>query len=256
MLVYAIDDEKAALYYLEEAIRECLPEEEIVTFDNPTKLLEAFKGRQADVVFCDIEMPVMNGIELAKELTKIREKLNIVFVTGFSEYAMDALNVYASGYVMKPCDVEDVKKALTRLRYPISKDVKVKTFGNFDVFVKGVAVKFRSPKSKELLAYLVDREGALVSRMEAAAILYEDDFSRIIQQQLSHNAKRLQEDLESSGVKGLFNIDNGYSVDLSNVDCDLVSFLKDDESVKYLGEYMEQYSWAEYRKAVLDEMAY
>ena len=256
MIVYAADDEKAALYYLERMIRRQLPDQEILTFSRASELLQAFAEKPADVVFLDIEMPGMAGIELAEELKRIKEQVNIIFVTGFSEYAMDALNIFASGYVLKPCSEEKIRAVLNNLRYPVEekKSIFVKTFGNFEVFYHGEPVKIRSPRSKELLAILINREGVVVSRQEVAAILFEDDYSRTKQAQLSHIATHLAEDLEAAGVRDFFFADNGYRVDMSLCECDAVEYLKGNSQYKYLGEYMEQYSWGEYRKEFFEKL--
>ncbi len=253
MLIYALDDEESALYYLESAIREAMPQAEVRTFERSKALLQAFEEQPADVVFSDIEMPGLSGINLAKAIMEIRERTNIVFVTGYENYALEALNLFASGYLLKPVTAEKVRQAIENLRYEVGRvcDISLVTFGNFDVFFRGVPVTFRSPKSKELLAYLVDRNGATVTRQEAAAALFEDDYSRAVQANLSRIATRMTEDLEAAGIHGLVTVENGYRVNLAGVACDLADYLAGSTCCKYTGEYMEQYSWGEYRKAGL-----
>ena len=99
-----------------------------------------------------------------------------VFVTGYSHYALDAMELHPSGYVMKPATKEKVELKLENLRYPIinesDKRVKVQTFGNFEVFVDGVPLKFVSARSKELFAYLIDRRGTSATPVEVAALYY------------------------------------------------------------------------------------
>jgi len=251
MLIYAIDDEKAVLYYTEKALKTCFPEDEIVTFLDADEFLEAFRKKPSDIVFMDIEMPGYSGIELAKILNSIKPELNIIFVTAYEQYALEAFNVYASDYMKKPCTVEKIQKSMNKLRYPIKeqKELFIRTFGNFDVFYHGEPISFRSEHEKQLLAYLVDREGALVSRQEAGGILFEDDYSRSKQVQLSKIASKLSQDLEAAGIVNFFYIDNGYRVDLSVCDCDLIEWKKGNQSFRFDGEYMEQYSFAEFRKA-------
>jgi len=255
MLIYAIDDEKAVLHYTEKALKTCFPEDEIVTFADSDDFLAAFAQKPADIVFMDIEMPGVTGIEMAKQLNEIKPNLNIIFVTGYDQYALDAFDVYASDYMKKPCTPEKIQKSMTRLRYPIAapKDLFVRTFGNFDVFYKGDPISFRSELEKEMLAYLVDREGAHVSRQEMAGILFEDDYSRSKQVHLTKIATRLSEILDKVGIKDFFFNDNGYYVDLSVCDCDLMEWKKGNEEYRFTGEYMEQYSFAEFRKYAFTE---
>jgi len=252
MLIYVIDDERAVLHYTVKALKEYFKDDEILSFLDAEEMLESFQSRPADIVFLDIEMPGYNGIELAEKLNALKSDLNIIFVTGYDQYALEAFNVYASDYMKKPCTVEKVERAVQKLRYPIQqpKEVFIKTFGNFDVFMKGSPIHFRSELEKEMLAYLVDREGALVSRQEMGSVLFEDDYSRSKQVHLSKIADRLASDLAESGIANFFFSDGGYHLDMSVCDCDLMEWKKGNPRYKYTGEYMEQYSFAEYRKGI------
>ncbi len=252
MLIYVIDDEKAVLAHTEKMIKSCFPDDEVVPFLKSREMLAAFTERPADIVYLDIEMPGLSGIELARTLHDVKENVNIIFVTGYEQYAYEAFNVYASDYMKKPCSPEKIMASVKKLRYPIStaKALYIRTFGNFDVFYNGTPLHFRSEVDKQLLAYLVDREGALVSRAEMAGILYEDDYSRTKQVQLTRAAARLTETLNEAGVKDFFFSDNGsYHVDVTQCDCDLLEWKKGNPDVKFAGEYMEQYSFGELRKS-------
>jgi len=250
MLIYAADDERLALNMLRDAIAEAQPEAEIRPFRQAAQLLQAAAETPPDVAFLDVEMPGMTGLTLARRLYEIKEEINIIFVTGYRQYAADAFDVFASGYITKPCTAENIRQALEHLRFPLQRSggLRIRTFGNFDVFYHGEPVSFRSAKSKELLAYLVDRQGALVTRQEAAAVLFEDDFSRSVQSRLSQFAQRLAEDLTAAGLPELFSGEGGYSVNLADVACDLTEYLAGKSEIRYTGEYMQQYSWAEDRK--------
>ena len=138
MRIMCVDDEPLMLQMLELAVREAKPDADIETFDEPEDLLEAAKKDGCDVAFLDIHMGGMTGVELAKELKAVNPKMNIIFVTGFSEYTGDAMRLRASGYIMKPVTTEAVKEELDELRFPIVPKenalLKVQCFGNFDVF--------------------------------------------------------------------------------------------------------------------------
>jgi len=258
MKIFVVDDELLMLDMAKQAIKEALPNEEPVCFDKSSKLLEYCKDVHPDVVFMDVEMPGINGITLAKEIKSIAPFVNIIFITGYSEYSFDAFKLFASGYILKPVSCEDILNVMHNLRYKIEseKSIVIKTFGNFSVFNNGKPVNFRLAKSKELLAYLVDREGSSLSRKEVTAVLFEDDnYSRIIQSDLARAAKWLEDDLINAGINNLFIRDNAkYSVNCDVFSCDLYDYLKGEKSVKYAGEYMEQYSWGEYRKGYLENI--
>ena len=107
-------------------------------FDEPEDLLDAAKEGGCDVAFLDIHMSGMTGVELAKALKGVNPKMNIIFVTGFSEYTGDAMALRASGYIMKPVTKEAVEEELSELRFPIVPKsnalLKVQCFGDFCLF--------------------------------------------------------------------------------------------------------------------------
>jgi len=247
MIIFAIDDEKMALEMLCDSIKEVV-DETIYSFRKPSELLKEFEITTPDIVFMDVEMPGTNGVELAKKLLKKKNNINIIFVTGYSEYMSDAMEMFASGYVLKPVDTKQIRKQLEHLRYPIStnNEVFIKTFGNFTVYKGNEVVNFRYYKSKELLAYLVDRNGSLISRKELDAILMEEgNYSRSEQKMLSRYIKELEIDLEKAGISEIFKRETtGCMVDTAKFKCDLFDYNKGKKSL-YKGEYMEEYSWGD-----------
>ena len=83
------------------------------------ELIADAKENGCDVAFLDIHMRGMTGVQVAKKLKEINPKLNIIFVTGFSEYKGEAMDMKASGYIMKPVTKEEVAQELEELRFPI-----------------------------------------------------------------------------------------------------------------------------------------
>ena len=137
MKILAVDDEQDALEVLISAIQTCLPDDTIKGFNSPKEALEFAEQHPPDLAFLDIRMPGMSGLELAKRLKKANPKVNVIFSTGFSEYATDAFSLHASGYLMKPISSKDVKKELDNLRNPVTapkKRVYIRTFGNFELY--------------------------------------------------------------------------------------------------------------------------
>ncbi len=132
-----------------------------------------------------------------------------------------------------------------------------RTFGNFDLFVDGRAIMFKSAKAKELLAFLVDRQGGTVSTGQIIATLWEDRPNDEATQNLcSKTAKTLQEELNQHGIGDLLIQSRGVKrVDINMFDCDLYQLLNGEEKAaqKYLGEYMSEYAWAEERAAALQK---
>ncbi len=165
MRILCVDDEPLALQMLEMSVKKAKPNEEVYAFRKPKELLEEAQKGGCDIAFLDIHMRGMNGVELAKELKAVNPKMNIIFVTGFSDYTGDAMSLHASGYIMKPVNQAKVEQELADLRFPIvpknNAKLRVQCFGNFDVFTPdGAHVRFERSKSKEVFAYLVHKQGS------------------------------------------------------------------------------------------------
>ena len=255
MRMLCVDDEPLMLIMLEKAVREAAPDADIHAFRYQEELLEDAKKNGCDVAFLDIHMRGMNGVELAKELKSVNPKMNIIFVTGFSEYAGDAMKLHASGYIMKPVTAEEVKRELSDLRFPIAprKDalLRVQCFGNFDVFLpSGEHMHFERSRSKEIFAYLVHKCGSSCTIKEIAAILFEDEMYDQKQlnymQQLTHS---LMKSLRAVGAEAaVVKNFNALAVNPDVIDCDYYRFKELDAGAanSYENEYMSQYYWADF----------
>ena len=180
MRILCVDDEPLMLQMLEMAVREAKPDADVTAYDDQDDLIADAAENGCDIAFLDIHMRGMNGVELAKKLKEINPKMNIIFVTGFSEYTGDAMRLHASGYIMKPVTKEKVEAELSDLRFPIVPKsnalLRVQCFGNFDVFLPdGSHMHFERQRSKEVFAYLVHRQGSSCTTREIAAALFEDE---------------------------------------------------------------------------------
>ena len=125
----------------------------------------------------------------------------------------------------------------------------VQTFGNFEVFYEDKPVVFMRAKSKELLAYLIDRRGATVTTAEACGILWEDkEYNFSLQRQFQTIVSDLIKSLKMYKFEHVvYRRRNCLSVDVSKLDCDVYKLLEGSGTAKenYNGEYMSNYSWAE-----------
>lgn len=261
MKIMIVDNEKTALEGLVRTICKAVPQAETFAFRDPEEALESGKKEIPDIAFLDINMHPINGVELAKQLKKINPNINIIFTTGYSEYTGDAMKIHASGYIMKPVTMEKLKKEIEDLRYPLTESEKPKlrihTFGNFEVFFDGEPVHFAYTKTKELLAYLVDRNGALCTNGEIMAILWEDDANERHTSYLKNLRKDLGTTLETLGCGDVLIRRRGMiGIVPSQVQCDYYDYMsgKKEPGSSYGGEYMTQYSWAEFTHAELERM--
>ncbi|MBR2280236.1 MAG: response regulator [Ruminococcus sp.] len=255
MRILCVDDEPLMLKMLEMSIREAKPDADITAHKKQADLLEDAKSNGCDIAFLDIHMRGMNGVELAKELKAVNPKMNIIFVTGFSEYAGEAMSLHASGYIMKPVTKEKIEKELSDLRFPIiPKDnakLRVRCFGNFDVFTPdGNHVRFERSKSKEVFAYLVHRHGASCTTREIFAAIFEDEpYEKKLQNLLQTYIYAMIKSLKAVGAgDAVVRSYNALAVNPDVLDCDYYRFKELDAGAvnAYENEYMSQYYWADF----------
>lgn len=249
MKILLVDDEELQLIRLENACKKVMPDSEFFSFTNPIKVVES--NVNFDLAFLDIEMPGLNGIQLAKKLKSINPKIKIIFVTAYNNYALDAYRVHASGYITKPVNENKIKVEIDELDNVINlkseKKLQVKCFGNFEIFHNGSPVKFSYQKSKEVFAYLIDREGSSINVNELNAVLWEEDRKSYLRNLIADIKQSLKSiDCEDVFVKKF----NGYSIDVNKIDCDAYGYKKDNpDAVRlYRGEYMIQYPWASFKE--------
>ena len=128
-------------------------------FTDSSDALTFIGENDVNVVLLDINMPDMNGLVLAARIKETSPNTAIIFVTGYSEYAVEAFKLHVSGYLMKPVDKDElnaeIEHALANHSFHSDAHIIAKTFGDFDLFVDGQTVIFKRSKSKELFAYLM-----------------------------------------------------------------------------------------------------
>ena len=254
MRIIAVDDEKIALDSLSGAIKAIVTEDEVISFRYPEDAIEYARENLCDIAFLDVEMAGISGVELATELKKYNSEINIVFCTGYGNYRDAAFDLHASGYLMKPITPEKVKRELENLRRPIfeKKRLKVQTFGNFEAYIDGKPLVFKYRRTKELLAYLVDRAGAMCTVGEIIGILFEDEGGR--EDYFQKLRRDLLSTLEDVGCESAIVHKRGMlGVVVSEIQCDYYDCLSNKKNFSscYFGEYMSQYSFAEYTNAQL-----
>lgn len=254
MKIIAVEDEIIALEGILAILNEAAPGADIHGFRYGEDAIEYCKKENIDVAFLDIQLGEMTGIEVGDKLIEINPKINVIFTTGFGSYRDVAFSMHASGYITKPVTLDKVKRELADLRRPVetNKAVRVKTFGNFEVYINNKPVAFKYNKTKELFAYLVDRKGSLCSFMEILTVLFEDDDGH------ENYLKSLRRDLldvfTQNNLRDVIVSQRGsIAIDPEKLDCDYYDYQEGKPTAPFMGEYMLQYSWAETTCARLDQ---
>lgn len=261
MKIICVDDEQLILKLV---VRMCenLPQiSEAVGFSSSNEALDYLKENDADIALLDIEMPKMNGITLAVKIKEQNPDISVIFLTGYQQYALDAFRIHASGYILKPiekqnleAEIDYVLRSKEKSEYP---HIFAQTFSGFELFIDGKPLHFERSKSKELLAFLIDRQGAGVRRKEAFATLYEDaPYDRKKQKSFNVIVSSLRDSLREYGVADIFEMNSGVlRINPDLIECDLYRLLKGDVKAinSYRGEYMNSYSWASLSEGYIDK---
>ena len=254
MIAIAVDDEALMLGALVEAIEASPDISKVEKFSDCEEALNFIKENPADVAFLDINMRGMGGLALAERILDICNDCKIVFCTGYEEYAISAFKLHASGYLLKPISVEDVQKEIDNIKGLRQKEkiVTVKCFGNFEVYAKNEKLVFKRLKSKELFAFLVDRNGAGMTAKQICAVLFPDDTDDTKNAAyLRQLVLDLKNTLRAVGAENVLCHNTPcYRVDTSLIKCDYISYLETGKP-EFYGEYMTQDSWAEATCAML-----
>lgn len=263
MRIFLIDDEASARNSMERILRQVRPEAELAVFSRGQAALDAIENNAMlpDVVFSDIQMPGLSGLSLAMKLRTVCPSAKIIFVTGYDEYAVEAFRLHANGYVMKPLDPERVEEELAHLEQLTALAGKpdtltVRCFGYFEVFWKNKPLHFQRQQAKELLAYLISRDGAACTNGEISAALWaEEGDMRITTNRIRTLLSDLRSTFRDIGMEdALIRHRGSIAVNRARFDCDFYRMQNGDMDAvnAFRGEFMVQYSWAEITAGMLE----
>ncbi len=253
MRTIVVDDEP---WMLKRFSIECegIPDVQLLgSFKSPLQALEFAKENRVELAFLDVEMPGMNGLELAAKLREITPELIVIFISAYESYMAEAFKSQtADYYIMKPYDHGDVESAVNRARLlsgRLRKQVFARTFGAFELFVDNQPVSFPDDKTKEMLALLVNQRGGVLSIKEMCRALWpDDDADEGAAIRCRQTFRQLQDALKAARLHGVMDRnEQGAFVHTDVMDCDLFQYLDGDMKTmrQFSGEYMTGYAWAE-----------
>ena len=254
MIAIAVDDEILMLGALAAAVETSPDISEVTQFSDCDDALLFVEENPVDIAFLDINMRGMGGLVLAEKIVETCPDCKIVFCTGYEEYAIPAFKLHASGYLMKPISAEDVQAEINNIKGLRQKEkpLTMKCFGNFEVYANGKKLTFKRSKTKELLAFLADRNGAGMTAKQICVVLFPDDTDDTKNAAyLRQRIMDLKNTLKAVGAENVLCHETPcYRVDTNLIECDYISYLKTGKP-EFYGEYMTQYSWAEETCAML-----
>ena len=264
MTILTVQNNRKAQAELSATLLELAPDSEILNCPSSPEALAMARTKEIDVAFIDMDQTEMRALDLGQFLKDLYPSINLIFLTNDKRDAFDAMALRASGCLLRKCEKDKVRTEMEALRFPVGanrpKRAFAQTFGNFEFFVDGTPIVFKYSRTKEMLAILVNNLGAQTTNGEIIASLWEDDgdpekkgsYLSNLRQDLNNTLTRLK--LTDIIVKQR----GSMAIVKDKIECDLFDWLdkKQDSRYHYLGDYMNQYSWPEYRHAELDEISY
>lgn len=169
MNVLLIDDEELALEVLERMLSRIDDIRIVGKYTDPGLVLEQIDAIEADAVFLDLEMGAIHGLQFAEELYNRQKAIEIVFVTSYSQFAIEAFDLNAVDYLLKPVSPERLQKTMDKLKQrlviqELEKNTATAVGMNYYIHVMGtfwlssdsfnLQIKWRTKKVKELFVYL------------------------------------------------------------------------------------------------------
>ncbi len=118
--IIMVDDNKAVLSYSLLILEEAVPSAAIAGFNWPQEAIEYAKVNRIDLAILDIEMGTASGLDLCRTMLEINPCTRVVYLTAYPDYALDAWDTDACGFLIKPLTPESVHKLLKKLGYPVS----------------------------------------------------------------------------------------------------------------------------------------
>ena len=255
MRIAVIDNDSFLLAESYEVLKRVRTADQVYAFTEGLKLLEFIIENPCEVIFMDPYLEDMDGGILAEEIKDILPQVNIVFLTEHDEFYRKAMEIRASGYVLKPLREVDVREEFKNLRYKADRGkevlVRVECFGNFEVkTISGEKIHFKRKKSKEMFAYLIHRKGTESTLRDAAAILFEDElFDEKHQNYMQKIISSMMQTLREYGVEDVIGKQfNSMRIHTDKVECDYYHFIETGAELGFEKEqsYMENYTWADF----------
>lgn len=241
-----VDDEMPAIGELKEYLSDLTEVEVLETFMNSYLALDYITQKTPDLVFLDINMPGMNGMELAWRIMDVSPATKVVFVTAFDKYAVEAFELNAIDYILKPIRKERMYKTIEKIsnsihhrKENIDKALSVpsvKLFGRVEVRVSDIQIRWNTAKVKEIFAYMLLNRYEKISRNRILEDIFNEEDNEKAKRYLNTCIYMIRKFIKEYGLEDNFILefyDNNYVFKLNNVYIDFEDFkIKAKEAVE------------------------
>lgn len=232
----------------------------IAQFSGAEEALAFARETPFELALLDIQMPKMNGIELAVRLRELYPELLVVFISAYDEYVRDSNAIGGDDYIIKPYKRETIERMarnMVLLSRRQQKDIYLQMFGRFNVLKNGVPLPITG-KTKEILALVACKRGREISNEEIYTIVWEGrEYSNEHMKTYYNALSRLKRVLASSSAEALLiSTPRGQMLNMELCDCDYFDWLNRNigSRNRFEGEFLSEYSWGEYILADLLNM--
>ncbi|PZT53998.1 response regulator [Paenibacillus silvae] len=234
MKVILVDDERLALIGLQKLLEKEVSGIQIVaSYMNPTEVTAGVLLHRPDVVFLDIHMPEIDGMDLGRQIQKAVPGTEIIFVTSYDQYAVHAFELQALDYVMKPVQKERLKQTLQRMREKLAlrreqrmTDTEVPLiccFNQISFKLPGKephVAKWRTSKAQELFAYLLHHRNQVIHRGALLDLLWPGAEEEKTAHQLYTTMYHVRQTLKTCGMDMISihsaHLEAGYKLELGD----------------------------------------
>ncbi|MFC5402515.1 response regulator [Cohnella soli] len=279
-----VDDEKPVLQLMKHVIGRNGRYDVEATYHNPLEAAEAVAAISPDVAFLDIEMPKLSGLELARLIAASSPHTRIVFSTAYRQYALDAFDVNAVDYILKPVTPAAIQRVTERLDQlqpatalgpdagtvvpengeagARSRVNVIRCFGAFEVrSADDELIRWPTRKTEELFAYLLCHPDREISKWRIVDAIWPEMDEERSMNNLYNTVYRLKKVLKDHGIgMDVLKTQDGYALDTGGVGYDLVAFHKLGQNVTAsatASSYaLEEKACAVYRGSLLEMKDY
>ena len=230
MVAIVIDDEVLAAEHISRLLRKS--GFTVYCFTNPFEALEYDPIRYADVFYLDIEMPEISGLKLAENIRDVNMDCEIVFITGHNQYALEAFDVSALDYLLKPVTPGQVERSIERIikrrgnKQSIKEGkrnnktcVKVSLFGKTSIYREdeSKSLRFMTVKAAEVFCFmLLQKRGTEVSKWKLMDEIWTDKDVSKGDINLRSTISRLNKTFRENDIQiALKSTRNGYQLEIS-----------------------------------------
>ena len=222
----------------------------IATYTNPLLALNEASGWDADIIFLDIDMPGMNGMEAAKRLEEICPRSAIVFVTAHNSFALEAFEASAQDYLLKPVTRERLSRTIHRIRNrknAMHKELKdsllIRGFNSIQFERDGAPIRdfrWRTSKSQELFAYLLYYHDRIVVKDKLVELLWPEISLKRASTHLYTAIYQLRQSLKRADIDLIISnasVGEGYMLESGDAQIDFVLWEEGIVSLDPVGDH-------------------